>query len=47
MQTAVTDFDLTLCYHVTYGFQGKSTLYSLPEYQETPCLKQTPYLKFK
>ena len=38
---------LTVCYyHVTYEFQSESTLYSLPECQETPCLKQAPYLKF-
>ena len=34
-------------YHVTYDFQSESTLYSLPECQGIPCLKQTPYLKFK
>ena len=40
--------DLTVCYyHVTYGFKSESTLYSLPECQGTPCLKQAPYLKFK
>ena len=38
--------DLCIC-HVTYGFQSESTLYSLPEYQGTPCSKQAPYLKFK
>ena len=26
---------------------SKSTLYSLPEYQGTPYLKQAPYLRFK
>ena len=41
-------FGLTVCYHhVMYDFQSKSTLYSLPECQGTPCSKQTPYLKFK
>ena len=40
--------NLTLCfYHVMYEFQTESTLYSLPECQGTPCLKQVPYLKFK
>ena len=34
-------------YHVTCEFQSESTLYSLPECQETPCSKQAPYLKFK
>ena len=39
---------LTVCYcHLTYEFQSKSTLYSLPEFQGTPCSKQAPYLKFK
>ena len=29
---------LTVCYyHVMYEFQSESTLYSLPEYQVTPC----------
>ena len=38
----------TLCYYqVIYEFQSGSTLYSLPECQGTPCLKQAPYLKFK
>ena len=36
-----------LCYHVTYEFQGESTLYSLPECQGSPCSKQASYLKFK
>ena len=27
-------------YHVTYELQSELTLYSLPEYQETPCSKQ-------
>ena len=27
--------------------QSESTYYSLPECQETPCSKQTPYLNFK
>ena len=36
---------VTACYyHVTYEFQNEFTLYSLPEYQGTPCLKQAPYL---
>ena len=26
-------------YHVTYEFQSEYTLYGLPEYQGTPCLK--------
>ena len=26
---------------------NESTLYSLPECQGTPCMKQAPYLKFK
>ena len=26
-------------YHVTYDIQSESTLYSLPECQETPCSK--------
>ena len=34
-------------YHVTHEFQSESTLYSLPEYQGTPCSKEAPYLKFK
>ena len=35
----------TVCYyHVTYKFQSKSTLYSLPECQGTPCSKKAPYL---
>ena len=34
-------------YHVTFGFRSESTLYSLPECQGTPCLKQALYLKFK
>ena len=34
-------------YHVTYEFQGESTLYSLLECQGTPCSKQSLYLKFK
>ena len=34
-------------YHVTYEFQSESTLYSLPECQETPCWNQASYLKFK
>ena len=29
-----------------YEFQSKSTLYSFPDFQGTPCLKQAPYLKF-
>ena len=38
----------TLCYcQVIYEFQSGSTLYSLPECQGTPSLKQAPYLKFK
>ena len=28
-------------------FKSESTLYSLPECQGTPCLKQAPYLNFK
>ena len=37
-----------LCYyHVTYEFQGKSTLYSFPECQGSPYSKQASYLKFK
>ena len=40
--------NLTVCYcHVTHEFQSESTLYSLPEYQGAPCLKQAQYLKFK
>ena len=39
---------LTVCYyHVTYEFQSESTLYSLPECQGTPYLKQAPFLNFK
>ena len=39
---------MSVCYyHVTYEFQSESTVYSLPEYQKTPCSKMTPYLKFK
>ena len=38
---------LTVCYYVTYEFESEATLYSLPEYQGTPCLKQASYLKFK
>ena len=39
---------LTVCYyHVTYEFQNESKLYTLHEFQGTPCLKQAPYLKFK
>ena len=38
---------MTVWYHVTYEFQGESTLYSLPECQGTPCSKQTRYLTFK
>ena len=34
-------------YHATYEFQRESTLYSLPECQETSCSQQNPYLKFK
>ena len=31
-----TNWNLTVCYyHVTYEFQSESTLYSLPECQET------------
>ena len=38
----------TACYyHVTYDFKSESTLYSLPEYQGAPCLKQEPCLKIK
>ena len=37
-----------LCYyHVTYEFQGKSTLYSFPECQGSPYSKQASYLNFK
>ena len=32
--------------HVTYEFQSKSILYSLPECQGTPCSKQATYLKY-
>ena len=39
-------FDCKLL-HVTYEVQSDSTLHSLPECQETLCLKQAPYLKFK
>ena len=40
--------NLTVCYyHVTYEFQSESILYSLPECQGIPCLKQAPYLTFK
>ena len=39
-------FDCKLL-HVTYEVQSDSTLHSLPECQETPCLKQAPYPKFK
>ena len=39
---------MTVCsYHVTYEFQGESTVYSLPECHRTPRSKQAPYLKFK
>ena len=39
---------IDLCYyHVTYGFQSESSLYSLPECQETPCSMQALYLTFK
>ena len=39
---------MTVCYYnVTYEFQSEATLFSLPECQGTPCLKQAPYLKFK
>ena len=31
-------------YHLTYEFQSESTLYSLPECQETPCSKQAVWL---
>ena len=38
---------LSVChYHVTHEFQSESTLYSLAEYQVTPCSKQAPYLWF-
>ena len=31
---------MTVCYyHATYEFQSESTLYSLLEFQGTPCLK--------
>ena len=34
----ISTVHLTLCcYHVTYEFLSESTLYSLPECQETPC----------
>ena len=39
--------NLTVRCYVTYEFQSESTLYSLPEYQGTSFLNQTPYLKFK
>ena len=29
-------------HHVTYAFQSESALYSVPEYQGTPCSKQAP-----
>ena len=39
---------MTVCYYqVTHEFQNESALYSLPECQGTPSLKQVPYLKFK
>ena len=39
---------MTACYyHVTYEFQSESTLYSFPECQGTPLLRQAPHLKFK
>ena len=44
----------TVCYYhhiitviITYKFQSESTIYSLPECQGTPCLKQAPHQKFK
>ena len=43
--TRVLLFSVLLSF--TYEFQSESTLYSLPEFQETPCSKKTPYLKFK
>ena len=38
---------INLLGNMTNEFQSESTLYSLPECQGTPCLKQVPYLKFK
>ena len=43
---ALTYFDLTVCYYITCKFHSESKLYSSPECQETPCLKQAQYLKF-
>ena len=37
--------NISVCFsHVTYAFQGESTLYS-PECQRTPCSKQARNLK--
>ena len=46
MYIALTYIDLTVCYYITWRFHSESKLYSSPECQETPCLKQAQYLKF-
>ena len=44
----IKGMQLTVCYYqVTYEFQSKSTLYSLPECQGTLCLKQVSYAKIR
>ena len=44
----IKGMQLTVCYYqVTYEFQSKSTLYSLPECQRTLCLKQVSYAKIR
>ena len=44
----IKGMQLTVCYYqVTYEFQSKSTLYSLPECQGTLCLKQVTYAKIR
>ena len=40
------EWDIVCYCRVTHEFQSESTLYSLPECQGTPYLKQVPYLKF-
>ena len=46
MYIALTYFDLTVFYYITCRFHSESKLYSSPECQETPFLKQAQYLKF-
>ena len=47
-KTCKKQINLTVCYyHVISELQNESTLYSCPECQGTPCLKQAPYLEFK